>query len=230
MHEITEVVRAPVDRPNIFISKEKRKPNNNVFDSYDDILKPIAEELKVKKFTYPLTLIYMPLKWCGYAFRLFEEVIESKSRTSLTDSLSPMESRLYGQFHAPQTTKLKDEFLCQLTSDSSTIRVLFATVALGLGVDIRGIRKIIHITPPRSIASYYQEIGRAGRDGKSSDAILFYNNSDIAGDKVEDSMASYCKSEIQCLRLQLLSHFGFGKRSCPLPKGHNCCKSCKSIC
>ena len=110
-----KAVRAPVDRANIFIWKEKRKPNNNVFDSYDDILKPIAEELKVKKLTYPLTIIYMPLKWCGYRFRLFEDVIESKSRTNLTNPLSSMESRLYGQFHAPQTTKLKDEFLCQLT-------------------------------------------------------------------------------------------------------------------
>ena len=84
--------------------------------------------------------------------------------------------RLFGQFHAPQTDEMKEEILHQLTSSSSVIRVVFATVAMGMGVDIPSIRQVIHIGPPHTIHQYYQETGRAGRDGKPSKAVLHYNN------------------------------------------------------
>ena len=48
-----------------------------------------------------------------------------------------------------------------------------------LGVDIPSIRQVIHIGPPCSLKAYFQETGRAGRDGKPAQAILYYNNRDI---------------------------------------------------
>ena len=57
---------------------------------------------------------------------------------------------------------------------------MFATVALGMGVDVPSIRNIIHVGPPRTIREYFQETGRAGRDGKQSLSVLYYNNRDIA--------------------------------------------------
>ena len=59
------------------------------------------------------------------------------------------------------------------------IRVVFATVALGMGVDIKDIRSVAHITPPYTIQSYFQETGRAGRNGQPATAILYFNNRDI---------------------------------------------------
>ncbi|CAB4022829.1 ATP-dependent DNA helicase -like, partial [Paramuricea clavata] len=92
---------------------------------------------------------------------------------------------LFAQFHAAQTDKMKSEILEQLTGESErhNIRVVFATVAIGLGVNIPNVRQVIHIGPPRTIESYYQEIGRAGRDGRSARAVLYYNGSDIATNK-----------------------------------------------
>ena len=58
---------------------------------------------------------------------------------------------LFGQFHAPLTDQMKEQILCQLTSSNSVIRVVFATVAMGMGVDIQSIRQVIHIGPPRTI-------------------------------------------------------------------------------
>ena len=80
---------------------------------------------------------------------------------------------------------MKDELLRQLYSSESTVQVVFATVALGMGVDIRCIQKVIYVTPPYTIQAYFQETGRAGRDGESATAILYYNNRDIAKNKTE---------------------------------------------
>ena len=73
---------------------------------------------------------------------------------------------------------MKDEILQQLCSATSTVRVIFATVAMGMGVDIPSIRTVIHIGPAGSVKAYFQETGRAGRDGKPARAILHYNNGD----------------------------------------------------
>ena len=54
---------------------------------------------------------------------------------------------------------MKDEILKQLCSGQSVIRVVFVTVALGMGVDIKGIRQVIHITPPYTIQAYCHEMG-----------------------------------------------------------------------
>ena len=124
------------------------------------------------------------------------------------------ENRLFAQFHSPQTKEMKDEVLKQLCSTHSVIRVVFATVALGMGVDIKDIRSVAHITPPYTIQSYFQETGRAGRDGKPATAILYFNNRDIAKNKpgMKDAVRNYCQSEGQCLRKYLLAQLDTDKK------------------
>lgn len=67
-----------LDRPNIFIGKKVRKPTCLGPDSYDELY-AIAEDLKLKLTDYPLTIVYLPLKWCGYAFKYFLSVLGDKS-------------------------------------------------------------------------------------------------------------------------------------------------------
>lgn len=141
--------------------------------SQPSILYPIAKDLKTELADYPLTLIYLPLKWCGYAFKLFLDILGDASYFPVNAEKIP-ENCLFGQFHAPQTEQTKQQMLKQLTckSRNSTIRVVFATIAIGIGVNIPSIRQVIHIGAPRTLKSYYQEIGRGGRDGKSTKAFF----------------------------------------------------------
>lgn len=140
-------------------------------------------------------------------------------------------NRMFAQFHAPQTVEMKEEILKQLCSEESIVRVVFATVVIGMGVDIRNIRQIIHIGPPSTVKAYFQETGRAGRDGKLSTACLYYNNRDIAKSRtgMQDDMRAYCMSKDICLRKLLLQSLDYEQDTASKPQ-HNCCDVCEKVC
>ena len=72
------IEKADLDRPNIFLHKEKREAAFSGVGSYDSILYPIAKDLKTRLANYPLTLIYLLLN-CGYAFKLFLNILGDAS-------------------------------------------------------------------------------------------------------------------------------------------------------
>ena len=84
---------------------------------------------------------------------------------------------------------------------------------MGMGVDIRCIRQIIHVGPPHTVRKYFQETGRAGRDGQQANALLYYNNRDIAKNRegISDEIRAYCQLNDSCLREFLLRCFNVGK-------------------
>ena len=117
-------------------------------------------------------MLYLPLKWCGFAFKYFEKNLGIEQYYPSTAEALP-ENRLFAQFHAPQTNAMKDQILTELASPISKVRIIFATVVMGMGVHIPEIRRIIHVGPPQSIREYFQDTGRAGRHGKPATVTLY---------------------------------------------------------
>lgn len=217
-----------LDRPNIFLEKYFR--GNQDEEALLDILKPIEKELEQLKVNYPVTIIYLPLRWCGYSYRYLAYTLGKKQY--FPEGADPIpQNRLFEQYHAPQTQHMKDEIMKQLSSCKSTVRVILATVAIGMGVNVPNIRKIIHVGVPGTARQYFQELGRCGRDGMPGSAKLYYNNRDIASNKpgMTDEMRSYCKSVDKCLRVLLLSFLDAPEARSVIP-GHLCCSACRATC
>ncbi|XP_057296120.1 uncharacterized protein LOC130625054 [Hydractinia symbiolongicarpus] len=183
-----KVIAVSPNRKNVYLNIQRRPNSNLGLKGFEVILKPLAEKLNVQREHYPMTIIYMHLRYCGYGYKLFENVIRNHY---VGDNICPR-ARLFAQFHASCTSQMKEVILKELKKSDSRIRVVFATTALCMGVDAPNISNIIHISPPSTLESFVQEIGRGGRNGVACDSLLYFNNSDLASKYGIDVSECFC--------------------------------------
>jgi len=136
--------------------------------------------------------------------------------------------RLIDMFTACTTPDVKDCIVKSFVQSNGRLRVIVATVAFGMGMDCPNIRKIIHWGPPSDVELYIQETGRAGRDGEAAYASLYYSNTDLSQEKVDDYMTNYCQSNLECRHYTLFKEFDTYHGDKPV--GCKCCDFCKLSC
>ncbi|KAA8996425.1 ATP-dependent DNA helicase RecQ [Affinibrenneria salicis] len=155
-------------------------------------------------------------------------IIYCNSRAKVEDISARLQSRglSVAAYHAGLDNQRRAEV--QEAFQRDDLQVVVATVAFGMGINKPNVRFVVHFDIPRNIESYYQETGRAGRDGLAAEAALFYDPADMAwlrrcleekpaGPQTEierhklNAMGAFAEAQT-CRRLVLLNYFGEGRQ------------------
>ncbi|TVY49103.1 ATP-dependent DNA helicase [Lachnellula occidentalis] len=170
-------------------------------------------------------------------------IIYTLSRKGCEELAEKLRSKRIKAHHFHASMDPEEKSAVQRDWQAGKWQVVVATIAFGMGIDKPNVRFVIHHTIPKSLEGYYQETGRAGRDGKDSGCYLYYGYQDtrILKQFIEDGegteevkerqrdmlkrMIQFCENRHDCRRVNILSYFGeaFAKEDCK----HKC-DSCNS--
>lgn len=198
------------------IIKQLKLKSENVFVSSFDranlslkVKRGLSEKDKLKEI---VQLINKKKGQSGIIYCLSRKGTEKMAADLNTHGISA--ASYHAGMSAEARSKVQEEFI------NDNITVICATIAFGMGIDKSNIRWVIHNNLPKNIESYYQEIGRAGRDGMNSETILYYSYKDLitlnkfAQESGQSElqleklnfMQKYCEARI-CRRKILLGYF-----------------------
>lgn len=161
-------------------------------------------------------------------------IIYCTSKKACEEMSEKLNEHLKTTFYHAGLSKRERNKVQEMWNDG-TVKIIVATIAFGMGIDKKDVRFVIHYTLPKSLEGYYQETGRAGRDGLESMCILYYNYGDTktieflisnnfnatADQKNRQReelkyVVQYCENKTDCRRKLVLSHFGenFDSKDC----------------
>lgn len=155
------IIRASFDRPNLFL-KIKEIPSISITKSKKKLVPKENLALEyINKYPHDKIIIY---------------VNSRKETETLAQELNKLTNNKCGAYHAGLNRNIREEI--QNKFINGEIKVIVSTIAFGLGVD-QTVRVVIIFGSPSSIEEYYQQIGRAGRDNKHAETILYFNYSNL---------------------------------------------------
>ncbi len=134
-------------------------------------------------------------------------IIYCLSRKSTEELATKLQKQGINARHYHAGMSPQDRMECQEEFVNDTVPIICATIAFGMGIDKSNVRWVIHYNLPKNIEGYYQEIGRAGRDGAPADTLLFYSYADVM--VLEDILRKNEseQTEIQLAKLNRMREF-----------------------
>ena len=164
-------ISKPPDKNNMKMSVQKLSQEEELEITFSWLI----EELKTEKNNVRKTIIYCrSINACGELYSMLDSVLDGDAISNIA------------MFHSKTPEALKTKVLDNFVPPDGPVRVVVATTALGMGVNIPDVERVCHFGIPDTIEEYVQEIGRAGRDGRKSYGILYFKSYHLA--HCDDSM------------------------------------------
>jgi ATP-dependent DNA helicase RecQ len=191
-------IKVSPDKPNMSLQRARKPSHRDIYTTMLSVFPPELLELEKLGASYPVTLLYMPLEWCACAQMEAIDIF----------GLPQLEESKYAIYFSSQVASIKDYVIAELKKENPQLRLVFCTLAIGMGFDSPSITRVIHTKPPRRAVDFMQQIGRAGRKGQPACSKVFFNSNDIGQVDIEQAMKDYCTSDC-CMCITLLKAFSF---------------------
>ncbi|XP_078356447.1 bifunctional 3'-5' exonuclease/ATP-dependent helicase WRN-like [Oculina patagonica] len=186
----------------------------------------LVQELEEKQLACRKVLIYVrDFQRCGDIYQLFMHTLGEKAYSPPGAPKTSL-NRMVAMYYSGTSPAIKESVLASLSNPIGKVRVIIATSALGMGIDIKGLYRIISYGPPSDVESYIQELGRAGRDGLQSEALLMFHGRQLR--LCSPEMLEYLDST-GCRRNMLLSLFEESSVVFFSKAKHFCCDRCVTV-
>jgi len=186
----------------------------------------LSTELLASRTSTPKTVVFCrTLLSCAEIYGNLKKILGSNI-TEPPGLPNLIEFRVINLFTAASTPQMREQVLREFCKPVSTLRLVIATSAFGLGVDCGDITRVINWGAPCTLEELLQETGRAGRNGTPSEAVLF---SFSVGKNTSKAMQKYLENKSICRRQLLLSNFMFCEDTMAL-KYCRCCDICSTKC
>lgn len=149
------------------------------------------------------------------------------------DKVRLVDKRLVDVYHAGQYIDDQERILKEFSKENSVIRLLICTVAFGMGIDIHDVRYVFHWGCSNSFIEYWQEIGRAGRDGESAKALCVVLPTTFhTSDSMKELLHDVRKQSIHCIRQRILEELTIKEMNVQIVTKSECklkCNSCTCV-
>eukprot|EP00111_Clytia_hemisphaerica_P011261 TCONS_00032985-protein len=215
--ESPELLMVPPEKPNLSYHVKKVSQTEP-----EIVFRPLFENLKEKMYLADRVIIF-----CSKRIHV-TDIFNTLNHEFGNQFDNDYVKRPYAMFHSTTEDSIRDHVVKSFQDPKGSVRLLISTVAFGMGMDCKNLHYVIHFGSPPDLDDYFQESGRAGRDGEFSVGLLLTFPYCFTK-HTNKNMKEYCQNRERCRREILLDLYGSKPMRKPNPI-HDCCDFCFQHC